>query len=219
MELIEIMRQRHSVRQYTDKKIEEDKRSRLLQKINECNQKSGLHVQIFFDEPKCFDSLMAHYGKFTGVVNYISLVGKKSEDLEEKAGYYGEELVLYAQELGLNTCWVAMTHGKSQAVIPAGEKQVCLIALGYGSTQGVPHSNKPINEVCSSTGNIPGWFAQGMEAVMLAPTAVNQQKFFFRLSGEDVIAAAKGSGFYTKMDLGIVIYHFEAVTGRKVKTV
>ena len=39
------------------------------------------------------------------------MVGKKSE--EEKAGYFGEHLVLKAQALGLNTCWVAMTFKKS----------------------------------------------------------------------------------------------------------
>lgn len=216
MEMIEIMKARHSVRQYTDHRIEEDKRKALRQAVQECSQESGLHLQIFFDEPRCFDSLMAHYGKFLGVSNYIALVGKKSPELEEKAGYYGERIVLIAQQLGLNTCWVAMTHGKSQAVIHPGEKQVCLIALGYGAVQGVAHHSRPISEVCNCSDHMPAWFAKGMEAVMLAPTAVNQQKFYFTLLGNDVSAAVKGSGFYTKMDLGIVKYHFEAVTGRKV---
>ena len=61
--------------------------------------------------------MMAHYGKFDGVHNYIALVGKKSSTLDETLGCYGEQLVLKAQEIGLNTCWVAMTHGKSKAQI------------------------------------------------------------------------------------------------------
>ena len=177
---------------------------------------SGLNIQIIFDEPKCFDSMMAHYGKFSGVENYIALVGKKGAGLEEKAGYYGEKLVLKAQELGLNTCWVAMTHGKSAAKIKKGEKQVCIIALGYGVTQGAAHKSKSLDQLCNCASAMPDWFSKGMEAALLAPTAMNQQKFYFTLENERISAKA-GKGFYTKLDLGIVKYHFEAVTGRRVE--
>lgn len=216
MELLELMKQRHSVRQYKNIAIEPQKRTALNQMIEEINREAGLHIQIFYDEPKCFDSLMAHYGKFTGVKNYIALVGKKSPKLEEALGYYGEQLVLKAQELGLNTCWVAMTHGKSKATIRKGEKQICLISLGYGETQGVPHKSKPLQAVCNYTEAIPEWFLSGMEAALLAPTATNQQKFFFELLPDGKINADSGKGFYTKMDLGIAKYHFEVGSGRKL---
>ena len=233
MDIFEVIKQRHSVRQYEDRTIEPEKRDLFLKEIDKINQNNHLHIQILFDEPKCFDSLMAHYGKFFGVQNYIALVGKKTPDLEEKCGYYGEHLVLLAQSLGLNTCWVAMSHGKSAAKIPAGEKQICLIALGYGKTQGIAHKSKSIEEVTALNGSMPEWFKKGMEAVLLAPTAMNQQKFRFTLSGEKVSAHVAGNAFtkknlgkigafldgtglYTKTDLGIVKYHFEAVTGRKV---
>ena len=136
MEILELMKARHSVRQYSGRKIESGIREKPTQSVNECNRESGLNIQIIFDEPKCFDSMMAHYGKFSGVENYIAIVGKKGADLEEKTGYYGEKLVLKAQELGLNTCFVAMTHGKSAAEIKKGEKLACIISLGYGITQG-----------------------------------------------------------------------------------
>jgi hypothetical protein len=63
------------------------------------------------------------------------------------------------------------------------------------------------------SGETPDWFRRGMEAVLLAPTAVNQQKFTFSLEGNRVIAKA-GLGFYTKIDLGIAKYHFEVGAGR-----
>lgn len=217
METMEIIKSRHSVRQFKNKTIEADKRAQLQKLVEVCNKESGLHIQLLFDEPKCFSGIMAHYGKFSGVNNYIALVGRKAPDLEEKAGYFGEKLVLAAQEMGLNTCWVAMTHGKSAAGIGTGEKQVCLIALGYGEHEGTGHKVKALNEVCSCADSMPDWFAEGMKAVLLAPTAVNQQKFYFTLAdGERVSAKVKGAGFYAKTDLGIVKYHFEAVTGRKV---
>lgn len=215
MEILELMKARHSVRQYTGQPIEAEKRQALDALAKSCSAQSGMNIQILYDEPKCFDAMMAHYGKFSGCRNYIALVGKKGADLDEKAGYYGEQLVLKAQELGLNTCWVAMTHGKSAAKIEKGEKQAILISLGYGQTQGVPHKSKPLAEVCNAADDAPDWFARGMEAVLLAPTAMNQQKFRFTLQGDRVTAAATG-GFYSKVDLGIVKYHFEAVSGHTV---
>ena len=213
MEIIELMKERHSVRQYTDKKIEKEKREVLNALIAKINQKAGLHIQIIYDEPKCFNSMMAHYGKFDGVNNYIALVGEKSKS-DESLGYYGEQIVLKAQELGLNTCWVAMTHGKSKAQIDKGEKLVCLISLGYGKTAGAAHKSKRLSEVCNYKKVMPEWFLSGMEAALLAPTAMNRQKFYFELLPDNSIKITCGKGLYTKLDLGIVKYHFEVVSGK-----
>lgn len=216
MEAIEIMKQRHSVRSYTDRAVETEKREILNELIEKINAEAGLHIQIFYDEPKCFDSMMARYGKFEGVKNYIALVGKKSADLDEKLGYYGEQTVLKAQELGLNTCWVAMSHGKSKAKIDSGEKQVCLISLGYGRTNGVQHKSKPLAKICNYRNGDAEWFLRGAEAASLAPTAMNQQKFFFELREDGSVNATCGRGFYTKLDFGIVKYHFELGSGKKL---
>lgn len=216
MEILEIMKQRHSVRQYTDRKIEPEKREVLDTLISQINREAGLNIQIFYDEPKCFDSMIAHYGKFSGVNNYVALVGKKSENLDEILGYYGEKIVLKAQEIGLNSCWVAMSHGKSMAEIKRGEKQVCLISLGYGCTNGVPHKVKGIYQISNCRPNMPQWFLDGVEAAQLAPTAINQQKFRIELLPDGTVKATSGRGFYTKLDLGIVKYHFEAVSGKSM---
>lgn len=215
MELFELMKQRHSVRQYTDQPIEPEKRAVLDQLTAEINEKAGLRIQILYDDPSCFDSFLAHYGSFTGVRNYIALVGKKGPRLHETLGYYGEELVLKAQELGLNTCWVALSHGRSKAAVDRGERLVCLISLGYGVRQGSAHKNRPLHELCSAPEAAPDWFRAGMEAALLAPTAMNQQKFFFDLLPDGSVKASCGTGFYTKLDLGIVKYHFDAVSGHR----
>ncbi len=213
MEILELMEKRHSVRQYIKKPIEQEKRNEIDRCISEINEESGLNMQVFYDEPECFNSFMAHYGKFKNVENYIALVGTKKE--WEKAGYYGEKLVLECQKLGLNTCWVAITHGKTKAKTEKGQKLLIVIALGYGETQGVPHKSKSMAELSKADENAE-WFTKGMEAVCLAPTAVNQQKFLFELKN-GVVTAKALMGFYSKTDLGIAKYHFEAVTGHKVK--
>lgn len=213
MDIMKTIEQRHSVRQYTGKKIEMEKRSVLNKLIDEINAASGLHIQIFYDEPDCFNSVMAHYGKFNNVNDYIVIAGNKKD--EEKAGYYGEELVLKCQELGINSCWVALTHGKTKVQLDKGEKQLILIAIGYGENQGVSHKSKPIEELSKMDVN-QEWFLRGMKAVSLAPTAMNQQKFFFELKN-GIVTAKSRMGFYTKIDLGIAKYHFEAASGHEVK--
>ncbi|MBQ4252071.1 MAG: nitroreductase [Erysipelotrichaceae bacterium] len=213
--IIEVMRSRHSVRQYLDKKIEPEKRAVLNECAEQLNSQGDLHIQIIYDEPECFNSRMAHYGRFAGCSNYICLIGKKSADLEEKCGYYGEMLVLKAQELGLNTCWAAMTHGKSKAIINDGEREVIVIALGYGKNPGFPHKNKAPEAVSNVTESSPKWFRNGIEAALLAPTAVNQQKFRFTLNGNKVSARHGLIGTCLKIDLGIVKCHFELGAGKE----
>lgn len=215
MNLIEAMKERHSVRQYKAQPIDREAVSAMQEEIDSCNCEGSLHIQLVTDEPKAFDSFMAHYGKFSGVKNYIALIGKKDPELDEKCGYYGERLVLKAQQLGLNTCWVAMTYSKVKTAfsIERGEKLCCVIALGYGKTQGTSHKTRTVSEVSKADGQIPDWFRRGVEAALLAPTAINQQKFTFILDGNKVTAKA-GKGFYTKLDLGIVKYHFEIGAGK-----
>ena len=213
MDIMEVMKQRHSVRQYLDKPVPENIRKELEEEVAKQNQESGLHMQIFFDEPECFDSAMAHYGKFTGVKNYLAIVGKKASDLEEKSGYYGEKIVLLAQSLGLNSCWVGMTHGKSHAAIGRGEKQTIVVALGYGENQGAAHKSKPVDQLCTVSGEMPDWFKTGMKAAMLSPTAVNQQKFLISWDGKHLTAKQNGMGFFAKEDLGIVKCDFELASG------
>ncbi len=215
MEVLEAIRRRHAVRQYTDRPIPAEILAELQEETAACSREGGLHIQLAADEPEAFQGIMAHYGKFRGVRNYLALVGPKGPELDEKIGYYGERLVLKAAQLGLDSCWVALTfrRGKCRCTVAPGEKLVCVIALGYGTTHGVPHKSKPMEALCRVDGEMPAWFRAGMEAALLAPTAVNQQKFRLTLDGNSVRADAAG-GPYSRVDLGIVKYHFEMGAGR-----
>ena len=96
MEMMDIIRSRHSVRQYLDKPVPQEIRRQLDECAAALNREGDLRIQILYDEPGCFSSRMAHYGKCEHADNYISLVGKRSEGLEERCGFYGEKLVLKA---------------------------------------------------------------------------------------------------------------------------
>ena len=218
MDMLTAIKERHSVRSYKQEALSAEQISALQSEIKACNREGGLNIQLVLNEPKAFDGFMAHYGKFSGVQNYIALVGKKTDDFEQKIGYYGERIVLAAQSLGLNTCWVAMTVSKSvvkkNCKIAGDEKLGLIIPIGYGATQGVAHKSKSIEEVCEANGNMPEWFKNGIKAALLAPTAMNQQKFKFCLNGDKVTAKSLG-GFYSDVDLGIVKYHFELAAGKE----
>jgi len=218
MTLQEAIVARHSVRQYQEKPIEASVVERLNEEVAACNREGKLHIQLVVDEPKAFGGSNAFtYGKFSGVSNYLAMVGPKGAD--EAIGYYGERLVLLAQTLGLNSCWVGLTFKKQpdQYRIADGEKLHCIIALGYGATQGVQHPMRPMEKFVKAKGPLPDWFRRGMEAALLAPTAVNQQKFEFELVNDRTVAARARFTLigYGKMDLGIVKYHFEVAAGKE----
>ena len=205
MTLQEAIEARHSVRAYKNEPLTDDVVKALEEQIAVLNREGKLHMQLILNEPKAFQGTMAKYGKFRNANNYIVMAGKKAEDLDERIGYYGEHLVLLAQTLGLNTCWVGLSYSKVPGTY----------------TQGVSHKIKTVEQVSNASDITPSWFKKGVEAALLAPTAVNQQKFSFEHVGVKnnchQIRAKKGFSMigYTKMDLGIAKYHFEIGAGKE----
>lgn len=223
MTIQEAILARHSVRAYQEKPLTDDVVKVLENEISEINLNNKLHVQLILNEPKAFQGTLAKYGMFRNVSNYLVMAGKKADDLDERVGYYGEYLVLLAQTLGLNTCWVGLSYSKVPGtyVLNEGEKIACYIAMGYGETQGTSHKIKTIEQVSNVSERTPLWFKKGVEAALLAPTAVNQQKFSFEYvgikDGHHQVRAKKGFSMigYTQMDLGIAKYHFEIGAGKE----
>lgn len=220
MTLQEAITARHSVRKYIDKEIPADIVTALQDKIAEYNKVGNLNIQLVLNETRAFTGMLS-YGSFSGVRNYFVMVGKKGDNLDERVGYYGEQLVLLAQTLGLNTCWVGLSYRKVEDAYNVGkdEKLVCVIAIGYGETQGVTHKVKNVEQVSNASDLTPAWFKKGIEAALLAPTAVNQQKFSFEYIGmkdnKHIVKAKKGFSIfgYTSIDLGIARCHFDIVVG------
>ncbi len=223
MTLQEAIKARHSVRAYQGQPLSDADAHALQERIDALNREGRLHIQLIRNEPKAFQGTLAKYGKFRGVTDYLVMAGVKADDLDERIGYFGEQLVLFAQTIGLNTCWVGLSYTKVPGtyVLNDGEIIKAFIAIGYGETQGVPHKIKRIDQVSNVSERTPNWFRYGVEAALLAPTAVNQQKFSFEfLPAEDGqlprVRAKKGFSLigYTHMDLGIAKYHFELGAGK-----
>ena len=222
MTIQEAIEARHSVRAYKDLPLSEEIVKLLEDELVKLNNEGQLHIQLICNEPKAFQGTLAKYGKFRNANNYLVMAGKRADDLDERIGYYGEHIVLLAQTLGLNTCWVGLSYSKVPGtyVLEEGEKIACYIAIGYGETQGSGHKIKTVEQVSNASDITPSWFKKGIEAALLAPTAVNQQKFSFEYVGmsnnRHQVRAKKGFSMigYTQMDLGIAKYHFEVGAGK-----
>ena len=215
MDIFEAMRARHSVRQYKAEPLGQDIADKLREEIAKSNAEGGLHLQLALNEPKAMNCLLARYGSFKNAVNYIAMVAPQ-DGCEEKVGYYGERLVLLARQLGLGTCWVAGSYKKIPEAldIAEGEKIHMIITVGYGENEGKPHRSKSPEDVSNISEASPEWFKRGVEFALLAPTAINQQKFRFELE-EDKVKATHGMGPYAKTDLGIAKLHFELGAGKE----
>jgi nitroreductase len=218
MTLQEAIEARHSVRAYKGLPLAENVVKVLDEQITVLNGEGKLHIQLIQNEPKAFQGTMAKYGKFRNVSNYIVMAGKKADDFDERVGYYGEHLVLLAQKLGLNTCWVGLSYKKQpdKYHIFDGESIVTVIALGYGANQGKAHPQKKgIEHFCHVEGDMPEWFRHGMEAALLAPTAVNQQKFEFILHDGNRVEARTRFSFIGYATLDLAKCHFEIGAGKE----
>ena len=215
MELLNAIKQRLSVRSYLDKPIDTDVRDELRKYIDKCNQEGNLHIQLIENEPQAFAKGLFHYGLFSNVKNYIALVGKEDSTFDERCGYYGEKIVLKAQMLGLNTCWVGGTYKKIESVVDLkpGEKFLMVIAIGYGENQGREHKYKKVKDLSIGYPELPDWFIKGVEAVAMAPSALNQHSYRFGLRDEKVYVK-KGLGIALDTDIGIAKYHFEVAAGK-----
>lgn len=215
---IEAAKNRHSVRSYLDKPIEADKVSRLRALAEKCNAEGNLHLQVLEDAGDTFSRLLNRFSGLVSAPGVIACVGPDDVTLDRRIGFYGERIVLFAQSLGLNTCWAGTFNaGRVKAEIAPGERLSIVIAVGYGANQGKAHKSKSPNQVVSGKTERPKWFLDGVKLALLAPTAINQQRFEFRLNDDDSVTLTDKKGPFSKVDMGIVQYHFELGSGHKVK--
>lgn len=216
MTMKEAIEKRHMVRQYTDRTIPKDIVELLNARIAENNEKYKLHLALVVGNSDGISG-MAKLLLSKTVNNYTVLAGADTPELDEKLGYCGADIILYAQTLGLNTWWIGgMFNGKG-ALKNLSNKDVRVngvIAIGYGKTQGVPHKSKTAAEISEYNGDTPQWFIDGVNALLYAPTALNKQPYDVRGNGNKVSILA-GDGHFSGIDLGIGKYHFEVGAGKE----
>ncbi len=117
--IIEIIQRRYSCRTYNTKSLH-DKTKRNLIKFLQTDHKSPFNCGTRFEllqipelDPKVKRQL-GTYGFIQGAQNFIVGATKKSKYDLENFGYVMEELILFATDLGLGTCWVGGTFKRSR---------------------------------------------------------------------------------------------------------
>lgn len=215
---VETIRERHSVREYDGKPLAQAEFDALGAVVEECARESGLDIQLVGDNPEVFN-VIARFGLIRGCRTHVAFVvddakvsGATRAAVDEAIGYWGQKIVLAAQDMGLNTCWCALcSRKKSRAVVAPGKRVRLVIAVGHGKTQGFPRKTKSVGALSSvECAKAPAWFAVAMEAAQLAPTAMNNQNFKITLlcDGKTVRIEAPQSGLNV-IDEGIVRRNLE----------
>lgn len=237
---VETIRERHSVREYDGGPLSRAEFDALGAVVEECARESGLDIQLVGDNPEVFN-VIARFGLIRGCRTHVAFVvddakargatsganaaangateadcvemrGARRTAVDEAIGYWGQKIVLAAQDMGLNTCWCALcSRKKSRAVVASGKKIRLIIAVGHGKTQGFSRKTKSVEALSSvECAKAPAWFAAAMEAAQLAPTAMNNQDFKITLlsDAKTVRIDAPQSGLNV-IDEGIVRCNFE----------
>ncbi|MDR3900312.1 MAG: nitroreductase family protein [Slackia sp.] len=212
---VETIRERHSVREYDRKPLARVEFDALGAVVEECARESSLDIQLVGDNPEVFN-VIARFGSIRGCRTHVAFMVDDAKArgvaADEAIGYWGQKIVLAAQDMGLNTCWCALcSRKKSHAVVAPGKKIRLVIAVGHGKTQGFSRKTKSVEALSSvECAKTPAWFAAAMEAAQLAPTAMNNQNFKITLlsNGKTVRIDAPQSGLNV-IDEGIVRCNFE----------
>ena len=214
MDMKQAMRQRHTVRKFASEPLSPELISQLNDRVRANNERLGLAISLKVgDESALPGALKLFFAK--GVRNYFVLAGSDRPGLDEDLGYASADLMLFAQTLGLNTWWIGGTFSRKnvERAVP-GKKVIGIVAVGFGATPGVAHKSKTAPEVSSYEGPEPQWFADGVQAALLAPTALNKQCFRIAGAGNKVSISENG-GAFSGADIGIVKYHFELGAGNE----
>lgn len=214
MTLSEAIYTRASCREFLSQPISPVQRQQLEKSVAQCNHRSGLHIQLICGCPEPFHSSSKSWGRIRNASNYLLFAGPTgSPDLEEKCGYYGEELILTAQAIGLHTCWVGGTYDRDRCLdhLAEDEELICIAAIGSPTPSGEKaRSHKPLEDLAAGWEEAPRWFLDGMAAVQRAPSAMNRQGYCFTYRKDGTVRVRlSGTGSFALVDLGIAKQHFD----------
>lgn len=215
---------RKAERNFSPVPLTNDAKTIINKWVDDVNYKSGLTIEFIEDNDKIVDN--ESFPRFSNVKSFLVMKGLSSdENLKEKIGYYGEELVLNIVGIDLGTCWVGGSFHKELIDVPEGETLVALILIGntYGLVEGkviTGRDRKPLTERIIAETEYPKWIEYGLESVVAAPSAMNTQKPIVNYSASGEISMSVETddtnpmNAFDLVDLGIAKKHFEVGTGK-----
>lgn len=237
-QIMDQIRARRSVRSFDGLDLGPDLRARIRDFTAEIKNPYGIPVEF-----RMLDAMENGLSSpvISGCELYMGAKIRSGAHMEEAFGYSFERFVLYAQSLGLGTTWIGGTMDRklferAMALSPE-ERMPCVSPLGKPSAKmslretmmrkGVKADNRQPFEALFFEGGFDrpltearaGLLKTPLEAVRLAPSAVNRQPWrvvvmgdtvhFYEQKSRGYVSAATGD--LQKVDLGIALCHFSLV--------
>ena len=231
MTLIEAIRLRRSVRDYSGAVLTYTQRAAVLQAINTATAPFGPAPHIAL---RTFDARGPQrpgtYGTISGARDYLLMGYHDTDTAAIAAGFVMERVVLEATRLGLGTCWMAATFRSADFAKGVGALQsvplriVCQVGepSGHSSLRhrltcimAGSRKRKPFGELFSD-GDFPtplspaGRLGEALELMRLAPSSLNSQPWRALVSPDKsaIHFYTKAKGDLAMLDLGIGLCHF-----------
>ncbi len=233
------LRDRRSFREFRNKKAKDEILNKVIDSINEVlqeakNESVNIGLTLHKDGDKIFEQL-ENIGGYSGVMikspHYIGLEINDSEECTEiYAAYYTEKLITKINAIGLEACWITLTHVDSDKKLDAlgskGKNTEYLLSIGYP-----PRKNPFTKEVTPSDrlGVEEVVFQDEVEKlidmnvldersiddlfyyVRFAPSSRNSQPWRFLLKNNKVILLMSycDESDLNLIDAGVMMYYFE----------
>lgn len=239
MDIMEIIKQRRSVRTFDGKGITPEEQQKLYEYVQQIKNPYDIPVHFMLVDARS-------EGLFSPVIEgeqfYIIAKVPGGPHSEEAFGYSFEQLVLYACSIGLGTTWMAGTLDRKifekVADLQEGEMMYCVTPVGHAAAAmseteqkmraGIgADERKPAAELFFDKDFATPLAVEeeklktALEAVRLGPSAVNYQPW-------RIVRDGKAFHFYEtynkalherpewdvqKIDMGIALCHFIGLTG------
>lgn len=152
---------------------------------------------------------------------YVAIYSEKKPGHLLNAGYLLQQVDLYVQSLGLGSCWIGLARPQESKTKRFG--YIIMISVGYPEVDTVRNPSdfkrKNINEITDVDQ------VELMEAVRLAPSAVNSQPWYFKKSDDSIDVYRNKKGFHAlalntwnQIDVGIAILHLDlSLSNKQIK--
>lgn len=239
---IEIIKMRSSCRTFDSCDIEDEKLQKLKDYIEEINTETKIRARFLFIKQQKNSSgsseKIGTYGVISGANSFVVGIIHKDERDAVEFGYLFEKIILFATDLGLQTCWLGGTFKKSdfEQYLSMNENEFIPIVSPVGIKKEKPrlletamravigaNNKKPWNELFFDGNvstplnkNIAGAYDVPIEMVRLGPSASNKQPWrIIKDKNLFHFYLCRNKGYKVgnydmqKNDLGIATCHFE----------